>query len=177
MIRWTEMNSPALIGPHYISDFCGRINKFTCKSIMHDFIFIISTRESPRLPAFHHVPTHTQTHKEKEKDAGSLFWSGIHTVCFVPNCNSLFSHRQLSLKGFAVKISNEIVILKWNCRFLYMLGSRRDIKVFFFFLSFPFTENYCAIWTKSNLFTSRTLKSFFMFEIRLFHYRLTSALK
>lgn len=110
MIRWTEMNLLALIWPAYISDFCGRINKFTCKSIMHDFIFIISTRVSSA-PCFPSC-THTQTHTEKEKDAGSLFWSGIHGVWFVPNCNCLFSHRQLSLKGFAVKISNEMVIFE-----------------------------------------------------------------
>lgn len=78
------MNSPALILLAYISEFCRRINKFTCESIMHDFIFIISTREDPWLPAFHRV----------HREAGSLLKSGIHRVCSVPNHNCLFSQIQ-----------------------------------------------------------------------------------
>lgn len=76
------MNSPALIWPAYISDFCRRINKFTWKSIMHDFIFIISTGEPPRLAAFHRV----------HREAGSSLKSGVHSVCVGPN--HLFSQTQ-----------------------------------------------------------------------------------
>lgn len=78
------MNSPTLIWLAYISDFCRRINKFTSKSIMHDFIFIISTGEAPWLPAFHHV----------HREAGSLLKSDVHSVCFVPNHNCLYSQTQ-----------------------------------------------------------------------------------
>lgn len=98
MIRRTEMNSPTLIWPLYISEFCRGINKFSSKSIMHDFILLISSREVRRLPAFHHVG--------REKAVGSLGIRGVHSVCFVPNHNCLFS-QPLHCKMYWVKSSNE----------------------------------------------------------------------
>lgn len=50
---------------------------------MHDFIFLISSREARRLPLFHHVG--------KEKAGSSLRIGGVHSICFVPNHNCLFS--------------------------------------------------------------------------------------
>lgn len=40
------MNSPTLICLAYVSDFCEGINKFTCKSIMHDYIHDFHWRAS-----------------------------------------------------------------------------------------------------------------------------------
>ena len=114
MIRWTEMNSAALICLAYISDFCRTINKFTCKSIMHDFIFIISTTEAPRLPAFH--PLHT------EKLAAHL--SQASTVSALCQIVTVYSAKHSIIKCFAVKNSNEIEIVKWSHRRPFILPSR-----------------------------------------------------
>lgn len=114
MIRWTEMNSPALIWPAYISDFCGRINKFTSKSIMHDFIFIISTGE--RL-------------------LGSLLfimyaerlaacWNQMSTVSVLCQIITVYSAKHSIRRCIAVKIYNETEPAEWNHRLPFIPLSR-----------------------------------------------------
>lgn len=119
MIRWTEMNSPALIWPAYISDFCRGINKFTCKSIMHDFIFIISTREAPWLPRFSTV------HAEEL----AARWSQPSTVSVLCQIITVYSAKHSIIKCFAVKIYNETEIVKWNRRLLTLLSRHGEAPV------------------------------------------------
>lgn len=98
------MNSPALILQAYISDFCRRINKFTCGSIMHDFIFILSTREVSTLSVF--AGLHTLKL--------AVCWKlAVHTVCAQPN--SVYSAKRVR-NCITVRLYNETVIVKRNCR-------------------------------------------------------------
>lgn len=144
MISQTEMNSFASIVLAYISDFCRRINKFTCKSIMHEFVFIISTRESPRLWAFNPV---------QHRDAGSSFRSD---VCLFSTKLMLFIQPTPAGENDLLRSSEWDLDLKVKCMFpltmSYFYGkalimSRTFITILFFSSIYYFFASF-ASWTK-----------------------------
>lgn len=99
MIRRTEMNSPTLISPAYISEFWRRINKFSGVSIMHDFIFIISSGEARR-------PDCVSSCMQRKK-AGSSLKIGVSTLSALCQIITVYSAKHGIIRCIAAKIYNE----------------------------------------------------------------------